>query len=301
LPIAHVLDLGFIQMGPLVLLVLRAEMQFVDMIDDLAQVVAALDLVFDLAEDFGDFILDGVRPGRFELEPLQVREEFLVDEVAKIVAGQRGVVVELAVLALGRSPAFPSVGLIEEVGVLLVVKVGLGQPILLEIIEIFEEEQPRGLLGIVELGGASSLLAEDIIDIAKSLFEQTNPPKRVPKPAFAKLRTNQVSMSETDSHAKYHYWEIDASVGAQPREGGIGVRDAVAVAIARGRRLLIEANRRRTIVHRLIGAREVDRSPGTAGTRSERILIVAERLGHVAGRVGVARAAGGGRLDGLVA
>ena len=74
-------------MRELVLLGLRAESQLVDVVDDLAQVVAALDLVFDLAEDFADFVFDGVGPGGLLLEAVQVGEELLVDEVAEVVAG----------------------------------------------------------------------------------------------------------------------------------------------------------------------------------------------------------------------
>ena len=114
--VAHVLDLGFVEVRELVLLGLRAEAQFVDVVDDLAQVVAALDLVLDLAEDFADLVFDGVRPAGLLLEAVQVGEELLVDEVAQVVAGQGLVVVELAVLALGRGPAFPAVGLVEDVG-----------------------------------------------------------------------------------------------------------------------------------------------------------------------------------------
>jgi hypothetical protein len=43
--VPHVLDLGFVQVRELVLLGLRAEAQLIDVVDDLAQVVAALDLV----------------------------------------------------------------------------------------------------------------------------------------------------------------------------------------------------------------------------------------------------------------
>ena len=63
-------------MGELVLLGLRAEAQFVDVVDDLAQVVAALNLVLNLAEDFADLVFDGVRPGRLLLEAVQVGESF---------------------------------------------------------------------------------------------------------------------------------------------------------------------------------------------------------------------------------
>ena len=57
------------------LLALRAETQLVDMVDDLAQIVAAGDLVFDLREDLSDFVFDGVRTARFLGEAVQVREE----------------------------------------------------------------------------------------------------------------------------------------------------------------------------------------------------------------------------------
>ena len=126
--VAHVLDLGFVQVGQLVLFGLRAEPQFVDVVDDLAQVVAAVDLVFDLAEDFPDLVFDGVRPAGLLLEAVQVGEELLVDEVAQVVAGHRLVVVELAVLALGRGPAFPAIRLVEDVGVFLPLQRGLRRP-----------------------------------------------------------------------------------------------------------------------------------------------------------------------------
>ena len=103
--VAHVLDLGFIEVGELVLLGLGTEVQFVDVVDDLAQVVAAADLVFDLAEDFADLVFDGVRPAGLLLETVQVGKKFLVDEVAQVVAGQSLMVIELAVLPLGRGPS----------------------------------------------------------------------------------------------------------------------------------------------------------------------------------------------------
>jgi hypothetical protein len=55
--------------GQLVLLGLRPEAELVDVVDDLAQVVAALDLVLDLAEDLADLVFDGVRPAGLCLKP----------------------------------------------------------------------------------------------------------------------------------------------------------------------------------------------------------------------------------------
>lgn len=55
--VAHIADFGFVEVGELVLFGLRAEAQLVDVVDDFAEVVAGLNLVFDFAEDFADFVL----------------------------------------------------------------------------------------------------------------------------------------------------------------------------------------------------------------------------------------------------
>ena len=113
--VAHVLDLGFVQVRELVLLGLRAEAQFVDVVDDVAQDVAAVYLVLDLAEDFADLVFERVGTAGFFLEAVQVGKQRQVDEVGKVGAGQRGVVVELAVLVFGRGPGLPAVGRVEHV------------------------------------------------------------------------------------------------------------------------------------------------------------------------------------------
>jgi hypothetical protein len=105
--------------GELVLFGLRTEAEFIDVVDDLSHVVAALNLVFDLAENLPDFVFDRVRPAGLLLETVKGREELLIDEVAEVVASQGFVVVELGVLALGRRPSLPSVRFVEDVAVLL--------------------------------------------------------------------------------------------------------------------------------------------------------------------------------------
>jgi hypothetical protein len=79
-------------------------------VDDFAQVIAAMDLVLDLAENLADFIFDGVRPAGPFPETMEIREKLAVDEFAQIIPGKCLVVVELAVLVLGRGPGFPTVG-----------------------------------------------------------------------------------------------------------------------------------------------------------------------------------------------
>ncbi|OQC55722.1 MAG: hypothetical protein BWX52_01983 [Bacteroidetes bacterium ADurb.Bin013] len=56
-------------------------MQLINVLDDFAQVIAAGNLVFDLAEDFADFVFDGIRPAGLLLETVQIRKEFLIDEI----------------------------------------------------------------------------------------------------------------------------------------------------------------------------------------------------------------------------
>jgi hypothetical protein len=96
-----------------VLLGLGAEAELVDMVDDLAEVLAVGDLIFQLPENLADFVFDGVRAGGVGFELLEIGEEALVDEIAEVVAGE-GAALEH----------------------------GLGGAILLEAVEVFQEEEP---------------------------------------------------------------------------------------------------------------------------------------------------------------
>lgn len=62
--VAHTLDLLFVERRQLVFFRLRAEAQFIDVVDDLAQIVPAGDLVSDLAENLPDLVFDRVRAAR---------------------------------------------------------------------------------------------------------------------------------------------------------------------------------------------------------------------------------------------
>ena len=72
--VAHVLDLGFVEMGKLVHLLLGPEAQLVHQFQRIAQGIAALELGFDLAEYFPDLVFDGVGTGGALLETLEVGE-----------------------------------------------------------------------------------------------------------------------------------------------------------------------------------------------------------------------------------
>jgi hypothetical protein len=102
---------------------------------------------------------------------VQVGEELGVDELDEVVAGEGGVVVELAVLVLRRGPGFPAIGCVKDVAVFLAFEGGLGGLVVLQRVEVFQEEQPGGLLGVVELTGVAGVLPEDVVDVFEGLFK----------------------------------------------------------------------------------------------------------------------------------
>jgi hypothetical protein len=124
------------------LLGLRVEAQFVDVVDDVAQDVAAVYLVLDLAEDLADLVFDGVRAGRLLLEAVQVGKQLQVDEVGKVGAGLRGIVVELTVLIFWRGPSLPAVGRVEYIGIFSSLQPGFLSFDMFQRVEIFQEQQP---------------------------------------------------------------------------------------------------------------------------------------------------------------
>jgi hypothetical protein len=71
----------------------------------------------------------------------------------------------LAVGGLGRGPAFPAVGSVEDEAVGLAFQFGLGRLVLLQRVEVFQEQQPGRLLGVVQLAGAAGVLVQDVVDV----------------------------------------------------------------------------------------------------------------------------------------
>ena len=121
---------------------LRGKAQFIHVVNDLSEIVAALNLVFYLPEDFADIVFDGVRPARLLLEAVQIGDELLIDEITEVVAGEPPVVVNLAVLVLGCRPGFPAVLLVQDVGIFLAVELGLHRLLVFQRIEVFQEQEP---------------------------------------------------------------------------------------------------------------------------------------------------------------
>ena len=141
------------------------------MVDDVPQDVAALDLVLDLPEYLADLVLDGVGAGGLLLEAVEVGEELPVHEVTQIVPGEGGIMVQLAVGPLGRGPAFPAVLLIQDEGVCFPLHGRFHRLVLLQAVQVLQEEQPGGLLRVVQLTGTPRFFPESVIDIFECLFE----------------------------------------------------------------------------------------------------------------------------------
>jgi hypothetical protein len=59
---------------------------------------------------------------------------------------------------------------------------GLHRLVLLEGVEVFEEEEPRGLLGVVQFARGARVLVQDVVDVLERLLEQGCPCLSSPQP-----------------------------------------------------------------------------------------------------------------------
>jgi hypothetical protein len=59
--------------------------------------------------------------------------------------------------------------------VFLAGQVGLLLVSLLEVVQIFEKKNPRGLFGLIKLRGAACLFPKNVVDILEGLFEHAHP------------------------------------------------------------------------------------------------------------------------------
>ena len=76
-------------------------------------------------------------PVALGLEDVQVGKELPVDESQQVIPGQRGVMVDLPVLALGRGSRFPAKGLVDDPRVFLAVDGGFNGLVALQGVEVF--------------------------------------------------------------------------------------------------------------------------------------------------------------------
>jgi len=65
----------------------------------------------------------------------------------------------------------PAVGLLQDGRITAALQGSHGGPVVFEPVEVVEEQQPGGLLGVVELGATAGLLAQTVIDGAERLLK----------------------------------------------------------------------------------------------------------------------------------
>jgi hypothetical protein len=140
--VAHVLDLVLIEAGHFMLFRMGAKFQLINALNHVSQVVATLNLVFDLAEDFADFILNRVRPFGFGLKLLQIGKKLMVNKILQIVAAAGRMMVYLTRPVFGSRPRLPLKFRLENGSAALPGQFGPVLPLLLKIIKILEKKYP---------------------------------------------------------------------------------------------------------------------------------------------------------------
>lgn len=169
--VAHVFDLVLVEVAHFVLFYVGAEAQLVDSIDDFPQVVAALDAVFELAENFTNFVFDGIGAFGLGFEFFEVGKKLDVDKIGKVVAGEGAVVIQFAVFIFWCRPGSPLKFRTDDVSVGFACEFRRGGFVLLQVVKVFEEEYPGGLFHVVEFAAATRVFVEDVVDVFEGLFE----------------------------------------------------------------------------------------------------------------------------------
>ena len=105
------------------------------------------------------------------LEGLEVGEELSVDVVDQVRPGARAGVVERAISLFRRGPYAPAMRCIDDRGMSAAFQRSTALALLLQIIQIFQEQNPGCLFDIVQLGRTSVLLAKGVVDILEDLFK----------------------------------------------------------------------------------------------------------------------------------
>ena len=145
-------------------------MQLVNQVDDLAKVVTRGDLVAQFAENLTNLIFQRKRTACRLLELAQGGKQLLVNKLHKVGACHAVDVIGLAVRQFRRCPCTPTVEPRQDGFVVFARHDGVHLLFLLEVVEIFQEEQPRCLLNVIQFSAASCLVAQDVVYRIKCCF-----------------------------------------------------------------------------------------------------------------------------------
>ncbi|MGB3710480.1 MAG: hypothetical protein WA985_02200 [Erythrobacter sp.] len=148
-----------------------AKIERIDHIDHIAQRIARTEAVGELGEYLPDLIFQRIGFAGIGLKRLEIGKQLAVDEIDQVLAGPGGVKVRLAILILWRGPAGPATFGIKDRLVFAPLQLSFIRSILLQIGKVFEEQEPAGLLGIVQLGSQPFIIAKGTVDIVEGVFE----------------------------------------------------------------------------------------------------------------------------------
>ena len=146
------------------------EVEGVDDLQHIAQGVTGAEAVADFGKDLADLVFQRIGVVAAFAERGEVGEQLAVDELAQVLAGA-GIGVELAVGGFRRGPGSPAVRFIEQRGVVIAPEHGFVGPLVLHVVQVLEEQQPRSLLGIVQLGGQPFVVAHGAVDVVEGVFK----------------------------------------------------------------------------------------------------------------------------------
>ena len=163
--IAHVLDFVLVQMAHLMLLGMRTETEFIDAVDDFPEVVAALNPVFQFAENLPDLVLDGVGTFSRGLELFEVggRVPRSRSRQGRRLSGLCGGPV--AVAAFRCRPLIPLIFRSNDVGVGLAGEFRCSIFVSFQVVQVFQEQHPGSLFNIIQFAPTACVFMENIIYI----------------------------------------------------------------------------------------------------------------------------------------
>ena len=168
--VTHTVEATFVPVCHLVTLLGGLEAESVHLLQDVAEVVAALDAVTDFGEDDTNLDFDGLRATCLT-ELAEVREEFSVDKVNQIVTNKGIGHVVLSGRVTGHCPIVPAVAFGNDGFVGLVLQFCCELTGFLKVVQIFEEQNPRGLLYVIKFAGAAFVGTQAVIQVLNCLLE----------------------------------------------------------------------------------------------------------------------------------
>ena len=169
--IAHLVQPALVQIGHFVLLLAGLELQAVYLLNDVPEAIAAHQFVAEFGENETDFDLDGGII-RFSLsQVLQIREEFAIHELYEVISYHSVMDVVFPGSGSRHSPGIPPVLFIQDWGIGPATQKSRHFVLFVQIIQVFQEEYPRGLLNIIQFAAASFIGTQSVVYIFKDLLK----------------------------------------------------------------------------------------------------------------------------------